>query len=118
MSFQMRGKDGWANLINTSMENAQYLYSILKDNPNFFVVTEPEISSVVFRFVSKFQDSDEINKKVRRKLLHQYGIVIGQTVSDSKVCLKFTLLNPLLSHKKLDELIALIENLAKEIEAN
>lgn len=112
ISFQVRGKDGWSNLINTSMENAQYLYSKLKDDKNFEVITEPEISSVVFRYCA-CPNADEINKKVRRELLHKHGIVIGQTVSNGNVCLKFTLLNPLITHKKLDDLLNLIKNLCK-----
>ena len=119
-SFKIRGKDGWSNIISTSMDNARYLYSIIKQNPNFVVVTEPEISSVVFRFATpdasesqKLKD-DETNKLVRRTLLHKHGIVIGQTVSDNRVCLKFTLLNPLMTHQKLDELVELIQKLAKQ----
>lgn len=116
MSFKTRGKDGWSDIITTSMENAQYLYTIIKDNPNFAVITEPEISSVVFRYTNgtdNSQKDDEINKSVRRTLLHKHGIVIGQTVSDGCVCLKFTLLNPLMTHAKLDQLVALIEQIAK-----
>lgn len=115
MSFKARGKDGWSRIITTSMENAAYLYSIIKENPNFAVVAEPEISSVVFRYVSgsaSAQKDDETNKSVRRTLLHKYGIVIGQTVSDGRVCLKFTLLNPLMTHQKLDELVSLIQKIA------
>lgn len=112
ISFQVRGKDGWSNLINTSMENAQYLYSKLKDDKNFEVITEPEISSVVFRYCA-CPNADEINKKVRRELLHKHGIVIGQTVSNGNVFLKFTLLNPLITHEKLDDLLDLIKNLCK-----
>ena len=116
MSFLTRGKDGWSEIITRVMDNARYFYSILKPNPNFFVVTEPEISSVVFRFVSdsnSAEENDEINKKIRRTLLHKYGIVVGQTVSDHRVCLKFTLLNPNMTHQKLSELSNLIENLGK-----
>jgi L-2,4-diaminobutyrate decarboxylase len=116
-SFQTRGRDGWSSLIETSMENAQYFYSQLKADTNFVVVTEPEISSVVFRFKGN-DDSisgetlDEINKKVRRTLIHKYGTIIGQTISDGRVCLKFTLLNPRITHKKLDELKELIVSLS------
>ena len=122
ISFQTRGRDGWSKLIETSMENAQYFYSQLKADPDFAVVTEPEISSVVFRYCGSEKENnpeelkklDEINKKVRRTLIHQYGTIIGQTVSDGRVCLKFTLLNPRISHKKLDELRSLIKKLAQE----
>lgn len=113
ISFQVRGKDGWAKLINTSMENALYLYEELSKDPDFQVLTKPEISSLVFRYCAS-KDDDQINKTVRRKLIHEKGIVIGQTVSNGYTFLKFTLLNPLISHEKLDELKNLIKTLAKE----
>ena len=94
--------------------NAQYLYKKLKTDKDFEVITEPEISSVVFRYVRNNIDCDEINKKIRRSLIHKYGIVIGQTVSDTKVCLKFTLLNPEITHDKLDELIETIRMLGNQ----
>lgn len=116
VSFQMRGKDGWSSIIEKSMENAQYLYKILFESPNFKVVCKPEISSVVFRYIGtdtniSQANLDEINKVVRRKLIHDFGTIIGQTISDNCVCLKFTLLNPLISHSKLDELVDLIKTL-------
>ena len=121
MSFQMRGREGWSRLIETSMENAAYLYSILKNDPDFVVITEPEISSVVFRYCAdgknlSGEQLDEINKKVRRTLIHKYGTIIGQTVSDGRTCLKFTLLNPRITHKKLDELKELIKTLSSSQE--
>ncbi len=56
---------------------------------------------------------DEGNKKVRRGLLKE-GIVIGQTVKDGKVMLKFTLLNPNLEHKRIDEIVSKIKALGKQ----
>ncbi|MBQ1949921.1 MAG: aspartate aminotransferase family protein [Treponema sp.] len=113
MSFQARGKDGWSKIITSSMENARSLYSIIKQNENFELITEPEISSVVFRYKAEDDTlSDDINRKVRRALLHEHGIVIGQTVSNGHVCLKFTLLNPLMTHQKLEALVTLIQTIA------
>lgn len=114
VAFQTRGKDGWSELIDTCMDNASYLYGILQKDSDFEVITKPEISSVVFRYCA-VKNADDVNKKVRRKLIHEKGIVIGQTVSNSNVCLKFTLLNPLVTHKKLDELVSMIKELALEI---
>ncbi len=110
MAFLTRGRDEYASIIDTCIGNATYLYERLLSNPSFEVAIEPEISSVVFRL----QNTDAVNKKVRRLLLHQKGVVIGQTVYANKTFLKFTLLNPLLDHKKLDELLLLIEQLGKE----
>lgn len=110
VSFRMRGKDGWGEIIDTCMENAAYLYSRLRNDAEFETVTEPEISSVVFRIAS----TDDTNKRVRRALIHKHGVVIGQTVYNGKVFLKFTLLNPLVTHEKLDSLLELIKSIAKD----
>ncbi len=108
IAFKVRGRDGWAEIIDTCMDNAAYLYGRLAKDENFETVTEPEISSVVFRYNA----SDDVNKKIRRQLLHKHGVVIGQTVHAGKTFLKFTLLNPLVTHEKLDNLIKLISQLA------
>lgn len=120
MSFQERGKDGWNEIITKNMENALYLYKLVEQNPNFEAITEPEISSVVFRFCKDEKTeadknrNDEINKSVRLELLHNHGIVIGQTIANNKVFLKFTLLNPLIEKEKLSELVNLIQKVCEK----
>lgn len=110
MAFQCRGKDGYAQILNTSIENAAKLYRKLIANPAFEVAIEPELSSVVFRLATDC----ETNKKVRRSLIHNHGVVIGQTVYAGKTYLKFTLLNPMVTEEHLDGLLSLIEKLGKE----
>ena len=58
---------------------------------------------------------DEVNKKVRRALLSE-GTVIGQTVMDGRVMLKFTLLNPNLEHTRIDAIIDRIKALGHELQ--
>ena len=114
ISFKMRGKKGWSDIITTCIDNAAYFYSRLVENDAVEVFVKPEISSVVFRVLppaGSTVDADTMNKRIRRELLHKRGVVIGQTVCKEHVCLKFTLLNPLLTHEKLDELLELILNL-------
>ena len=111
ISFQVRGKDGWDQLISGCIENAAYLYEQLAARPEFETTTVPEITSVVFRV----KDSDEVNRKIRRALIHQCGVVIGQTVFQGQVCLKCTLLNPELTRDSLDSLLELILRLRDQV---
>ena len=114
VSFRMRGKDGWSELITKCIDNAEYFYDQLMKRDDVEVAVKPEISSVVFRLLpvaGSNEDADTMNKRIRRELLHHKGVVIGQTVCNGNVCLKFTLLNPLQSTEKLDELLALILSL-------
>ena len=114
MSFRMRGRKEWSGMITKCIENAAWLYEQLCADPSFEAVVKPEISSVVFRVLPEegvAESADDMNKRIRRNLLHKQGVVIGQTVCRGNVCLKFTLLNPLLTHEKLSELLALIKSL-------
>jgi L-2,4-diaminobutyrate decarboxylase len=104
MAFQTRGKDGYAKIIDKAVGNAQYFFNKISSDPEFLAPVEPELSSVVFALKS----GDEVNKKVRRQLLSE-GTVIGQTVMDGRVMLKFTLLNPNLEPEQIDSIIARIK---------
>ena len=104
MAFQTRGKDGFDEMITKVIDNADHFWSLIKDDPDFIVPVKPELSSVVFALT----DGDEVNKRVRRRLLEN-GTVIGQTVMNGKVMLKFTLLNPNLDFSDFPALIETIK---------
>ncbi len=106
MAFQTRGRDGYDTLVTSLIDNASLFYSMIKDDSDFVVAVEPELSSVVFAL----RKDDGVNKKVRRALLEE-GTVIGQTVVDGRVMLKFTLLNPNLEKKDFERIIGEIKRL-------
>lgn len=114
ISFRMRGRKVWSDIITRCIDNPKYFYEKLCAEAEAEVAVKPEISSVVFRVLppaGSNEDADTMNKRIRRELLHRHGVVIGQTVCRGNVCLKFTLLNPLQTEEKLDELLALILSL-------
>lgn len=106
-SFLVRGKSGYKSIIDHDIEMANHLYSALSKDDDFEVAIKPELSSVVFRL----KGSDELNKSIRKALIHEKGIVIGQTVYKDKTYLKFTLLNPNLNTGLIDDLISTIKSL-------
>ncbi len=118
-SFQIRGRDGWNQLVSQCIERAKYLAEQLDADPNFELAVKPEISAVVFR-VLPIQENDSIapdtlNKNIHRQLLHYHGIVIGQTLFRGQVYLKCTLLNPLLTKTHIDSLLELLRQLRYNI---
>ena len=110
MAFQTRGAEGFSRMIDIMIDNAAYFYGRISKDPEFIAPVEPEISSVVFAV----QGGDEVNKKVRRRLMSD-GIVIGQTSMGGRTMLKFTLLNPNLDAKGIDALIERIRGIAAEL---
>ena len=106
MAFQTRGKDGYDEIVTRLIDNASLFYSMIKDDDDFITSIEPELSSVVFALNA----SDECNRRVRRALLEE-GTVIGQTVMNGRVMLKFTLLNPRLTKKDFEDVIGALKRL-------
>ena len=100
IAFRTRGRDGYRAIMDKAIGNAEYFYSRIRDDEAFTAPIAPELSSVVFAL----KGGDDVNRKARRKLLAE-GIVIGQTVFDDNVMLKFTLLNPALTKEHIDTLI-------------
>lgn len=106
VSFRMRGRDGYRQIMDTAIGNAEYFFSEISRDEDFIAPIAPELSSVVFAL----KGGDERNRKTRRTLLKE-GIVIGQTVFRGMVALKFTLLNPALGHDHIDSLIRRIKEI-------
>lgn len=111
-SFMVRGATGFDEIITTSVDNAQYLYETLKKDNDFETFNDPEISAVVFRFVNSSKNTDELNKTIRHRLMHENGVFIGETEVNGKVALKTTLLNPRTERKDLDALVREIKEIA------
>lgn len=109
LSFMMRGKNGFASIIDHDIEIASYFYNKISSDPLFLAPVSPRLSSVVF----KVNKSDNVNKRIRRALLEK-GIIIGQTVYNGSVMLKFTLLNPEINEEKIDFLIEEIKKLSEK----
>ena len=110
VSFQMRGRDGYGKIIDKVIDNASYFYGLLEKDSTFYAPVKPELSSVVFAL----EMGDEVNKRVRRHLMEE-GTIIGQTVYKNRVMLKFTLLNPALTHNDIDNLLKHIKELGEEL---
>ncbi len=106
MAFQTRGRKGFENIVNTAIGNASYFYERLVSDPDFFIPVKPQLSTAVFARTG----GDELNKRIR-KILLKNGTVIGQTEVNGKTMLKFTLLNPTLTHEKIDRLIETIKSI-------
>ncbi|MCT8985967.1 pyridoxal-dependent aspartate 1-decarboxylase PanP [Shewanella phaeophyticola] len=49
--LQIIGRDGYEILINNSLEKARYFASIIKQHPEFELVTEPELCLLTYRFI-------------------------------------------------------------------
>lgn len=123
MSFQIVGKQGFGDILDHIIDTATQTAELLKADEDFELVTEPSISSVVFRYVTKNipegRDSEEwhnyLNDNIKLNLLLRGDAIIGQTVVNNQSHLKFTVLNPLTQMEDIEAVLHKIKKEAKRL---
>lgn len=98
MTLRIMGADALGELFDEVIDRAADAWKLLHDDPRFDVVVEPQLSTLVFRYVpSADQDpqlSDRVNLHAREALFASGDAIVAGTVVDGRHYLKFTLLNP------------------------
>ena len=91
-----RGEDGLDRMVTDMMDNALRFFALLNAQDRIETLNEPELTSVVFRVLPMGGSADVnvFNKRLRRWLMHEKKIIIGQTCAGGDTYLKFMLLNP------------------------
>ncbi|MFC9240292.1 pyridoxal phosphate-dependent decarboxylase family protein [Streptomyces decoyicus] len=98
LTLRIMGARAVGELFDEVVDRAADAWKLLYDDPRFSVVVEPQLSTLVFRYVpSTDQDpelSDRVNLHARDALFASGDAIVAGTVVDGRHHLKFTLLNP------------------------
>lgn len=119
ISFQSLGRDKLAAMIDRTIALAAHAAAVVRKTPRLELVAEPQLSTVVFRYVPPTPniDADLLNNQIRRQLFDRGHAVIGHTRVRGVQCLKFTCMNPSVSETEMEHLVKLIVEAGSELEA-
>ncbi len=97
-------------MIDRLIELAEYAAKVIRSTPRLELMCEPQLSTVVFRYVPARTgaDSDQLNATLRQRLFDRGLAVIGHTRVRVRQCLKFTCMNPVVTESQMEELIRII----------
>lgn len=120
ISFQSLGRTQLADMIDRTIALAAYAGKLVSRTPNLELICEPQLSTVVFRYIPRKAggDPDRINASIRRCLLESGSAVIGHTRVQGQQCLKFTCMNPATSDGRIKELIEMVRAQGEELESS
>ncbi|MFL6113933.1 MAG: pyridoxal phosphate-dependent decarboxylase family protein [Catenulispora sp.] len=116
-AFQALGRTGFQRLLDRCRELTRYAADQVKGRPELELTTEPQLTTVLFRYLPPDpRDADRVNGALRRHLLESGRAVLGRTelahdrpgTAPGTVRLKLTLLNPHTTEPQIDALIAAI----------
>jgi L-2,4-diaminobutyrate decarboxylase len=119
ISFQTLGRAQLAAMIDRTIGLASHAARVIKDNPKLELLCEPQLSTVVFRYLPerKESDADVLNARLRQRLFDLGLAVIGHTRVRGLQSLKFTCMNPLTTDTEMEDLISAVIRQGMELEA-
>lgn len=98
MTLRVMGGDGVGSLFDEVCDLAAVGWQLLAGDPRYDVVVEPQLSTLVFRYIPAHVTSpaeiDRANLYARKALFASGEAVVAGTRVDGRQYLKFTLLNP------------------------
>ncbi|MFD3335224.1 pyridoxal phosphate-dependent decarboxylase family protein [Streptomyces sp. NPDC058700] len=98
MTLRVMGADGVGQLFDEVCDLAAEGFALLAADPRYDVVVEPQLSTLVYRYipaaVTSPEDIDRANLHARKALFASGEAVVAGTKVDGRQYLKFTLLNP------------------------
>jgi L-2,4-diaminobutyrate decarboxylase len=116
-TFQALGRRGLAAMIERCFELAEHAAAGLRARPEFELVREPALASVLFRYAARHGDPDRVNAALRRRLLDEGTAMVGRAellgpdgkpAGPGALRLRLTLANPQAAEADLDALLDLI----------
>ncbi|MFC3882129.1 pyridoxal phosphate-dependent decarboxylase family protein [Bacillus songklensis] len=121
MTFKLMGTDLFGEMVDYTINLAKETAGLLKNEPCFEVLNEPELNAVLFRYLPSHHRhdqryADEINLELHRTFYQSGELVIAKTKQGGKVYLKFTMLNPLNTIGNMETHIERIKQAGEKIE--
>ncbi|WP_438388856.1 pyridoxal phosphate-dependent decarboxylase family protein [Actinopolyspora saharensis] len=112
LTLRTMGPDALGELFDDVLDLAQQAWEALNADPRFEVVTRPELSTLVFRYVPRADIDPELcdraNLHARGALYDSAEAAIAETVVDGRNHLKFTLLNPRATRADITAVLELV----------
>lgn len=112
LAFTVHGADAIRRAIERNLEQAHLLAGLLRDDPRFQLLAEPQLSAVCFRhLVGDGRDPDTHNSALAQALAADGRILLASARVDGVTCLRACLVN----HRTTDDDVRAIPQVVGEV---
>lgn len=120
MTLRTLGEQGLGSMIGHTVDLAEEAAIQVASHPSLSLLSEPQLSTVLFRLVLPGlteEQQDSFHRRIRHELLVNGIAVLGETIINGRVSLKLTILNPLLTPENIRVLFSAITEYAGVIQS-
>ncbi|RNL86963.1 pyridoxal phosphate-dependent decarboxylase family protein [Halostreptopolyspora alba] len=112
LTLRVMGAGAVGELFDAVVDRADEAWTMIEDDPRFEIVTRPQLSTLVFRYLPRADATpelcDRVNRRARQTLFESGLAVVAATTVAGRQYLKFTLLNPETSTHDITAVLELI----------
>ena len=116
ISFQSLGRTKLAGMIDRTITLAAHAAEVVRRTQRLELVCEPQLSTVVFRYVPSQGKPDRINSAIRQRSFEKGEAVVGHTRVLGRQCLKFTCMNPSATEADMETLLEKVREEGRKLE--
>ena len=114
--MRLYGDEIYQQNVDRLFDMGKQFAEMIKAEKDMELALEPMSNIVCFRYLSKKEDADEINKKISEKLLEDGSYYVVSTTVRGKFYLRITIMNPFTDRACLEALISKIKKIAEDKE--
>ncbi len=118
LTIKTYGPEFMSDYITKCYDNGIMFGEIINSQDDFETAVNPTTNIVCFRYITKCHSSlepDELNKKIREKILKDGEFYIVQTTIRNKTYLRTSLMNPFTGETEMNNLLSRIRDIVNEI---
>ncbi len=120
LTLRTMGPDAVGELFDAVVDRAAQVWVQINNDPRFEVVTHPQLSTLVFRYLPHIDATpelcDHINRRARQALFDSGAAMVAATTVAGRQYLKFTVLNPETTATDIAAVLDLIAEHAATVE--
>jgi L-2,4-diaminobutyrate decarboxylase len=105
------GVEVFEELVDRLYDHAREFAQLIQDDEDFELLIKPEANILCFRY--KGQQTNEVNSKIRQKLLEDGKFYIVQTKIDDQIYLRTSIMNPMTRISHFQALLQEIKSIAE-----
>lgn len=114
--IQAHGTQAIDAFVTSLHDNARTFADLVKSHPRFELACYPESNIVCYRLMNDHLDEQELNElnaRIRRRILEEGEFYIVQTVLNGKIYLRNTMMNPFTEKKHMEKLLEALINYSR-----
>ena len=105
LAWREIGDSGWSEMVESYCKLADYLETVVKQNPKLEMMSTRVWTNVCFRYKAAEFDLDDLNIEIRNRMMHEGIHLVSRSNINGNIVIRAVISNPNVNRSTLDSLV-------------